>query len=61
MIYDPDGVKSEGKEPKVFHAKSEEGNYTQEYVCSWAKIRSGFADGAGEKSMVKSIRGLVKH
>ena len=24
MIYDPDGVKSEGKEPKVFHAKSEE-------------------------------------
>ena len=26
-----------------------------------AKIRSGFADGGGEKSMVKSIRGLVKH
>ena len=32
MIYDRDGVKFEGKEPKVFHAKSEQGNSTQRYV-----------------------------
>ena len=41
MIYDPDGVKFEGKEPKVFHAKSEEGNSTQRYVCSWPKYARG--------------------
>ncbi len=32
MIYDPDGVRFEGEEPKVFRATSEQGNSTQRYA-----------------------------
>ena len=33
MIYDPKGVQFEGDEPKVFHAKSDQGNSTQRGFC----------------------------
>lgn len=59
MIYNPNGVKFEGKEPMVFRSKSEQGHSTQRYVYI-ARICSKLARDAGGESMMKGTEGLAR-
>lgn len=61
MIYDRDGVKFEGKKPKVFHAQSGHGSHTQRYVRSSVGYVSRFAGCGGEMLMLMNLESLLKH